>query len=76
MVAVGVLGIAVPYGLEFSALRRLGVKTYSILLSLDPAIAGLTGLLLLGQRLSLAETLGIGLVMVASTGAIASHSAS
>jgi inner membrane transporter RhtA len=75
VLAVGVLGIAVPYGLEFSALRRLGVRTYSILLSLDPAIAGLVGLLLLGQRLSFAEVLGIGLVMVATTGAVASQSA-
>jgi inner membrane transporter RhtA len=50
--AVGVLGIALPYALEFDALRRVGVKTYSILLSLDPAVAGLAGLFLLGQHLS------------------------
>jgi inner membrane transporter RhtA len=69
--AVGVLGIGLPYALEFNALRRMGVKTYSILLSLDPAIAGLAGLLLLAQHLTLPEILGIGLVMVASTGAVA-----
>jgi inner membrane transporter RhtA len=74
--AVGVLGIAVPYALEFNALRRVGVKTYSILLSLDPAIAGLAGLLLLGQQLNPAELLGIGLVMAASAGTVASHPAS
>lgn len=71
---VGALGVALPYALEFSALRRVGVKTYGILLSLDPAIAALAGLLLLGQQLSFAELLGIGLVMAASTGAIASNS--
>ena len=74
--AVGVLGIAIPYALEFNALRRVGVKTYSILLSLDPAIAGLAGLLLLGQHLDLGELLGIGLVMAASAGAVATHPAS
>jgi inner membrane transporter RhtA len=68
--AVGVLGIALPYGLELNALRRVGVKTYSILLSLDPAIAGLAGLLLLGQHLGLAELSGIGLVVAASAGAV------
>jgi inner membrane transporter RhtA len=71
--AVGVLGIGLPYALEFNALRRMGVKTYSILLSLDPAIAGLAGLLLLGQHLTHPEIVGIGLVMVASTGAVATQ---
>jgi inner membrane transporter RhtA len=69
--AVGILGIAIPYALEFSALRRVGVKTYGILLSLDPAVAALAGLLLLGQRLETAELLGIALVMAASAGVIA-----
>jgi inner membrane transporter RhtA len=68
---VGVLGIAVPYALEFNALRRVGVKTYSILLSLDPAVAGLAGLLLLGQHLDVAEMIGMALVMAASAGATA-----
>ena len=68
---VGVLGIAIPYGLEFSALRRVGVRTYSILLSLDPAFAALAGLLLLGQHLDLVELAGIALVMAASIAAIA-----
>lgn len=68
--AVGVLGIGLPYALEFNALRRMGVKTYSILLSLDPAVAGLAGLLLLGQHLSSPELLGIALVMAASAGAV------
>jgi inner membrane transporter RhtA len=68
---VGVLGIAIPYALEFTALRRVGVKTYGILLSLDPAVAGLAGLLLLGQRLDTAEMIGMALVMAASIGASA-----
>jgi inner membrane transporter RhtA len=71
--AVGVLGIALPYALELNALRRVGVKTYSILLSLDPAIAGLAGLLLLGQHLNPAELCGIGLVVAASAGAVAAR---
>ena len=68
---VDVLGIAIPYALEFNALQRVGVKTYGILLSLDPAVAGLAGLLLLGQRLDIAEMIGMALVMAASIGATA-----
>jgi inner membrane transporter RhtA len=71
--AVGVLGIALPYALEFTALRRVGVKTYGILLSLDPAVAGAAGLLLLGQHLDSAELLGMGSVMLASAGAVATR---
>ena len=71
--AVGILGIAIPYALEFSALRRVGVKTYGILLSLDPVVAALAGLLLLGQRLETAEVIGIALVMSASVGVIATE---
>jgi inner membrane transporter RhtA len=73
--AVGLLGIALPYALEFDALRRVGVKTYSILLSIDPAIAGLAGLVLLGQHLSPSEIVGIALVMAASMGAVVSRPA-
>jgi inner membrane transporter RhtA len=69
--AVGVLAIALPYALEFTALRRVGVKTYSILLSLDPAIAAVVALVILGQHLSLPEFGGIGLVVSASAGAVA-----
>jgi inner membrane transporter RhtA len=71
--AVGLLGIGLPYALEFNALRQVGVKTYSVLLGLDPAIAGLAGLLLLGQHLDAPELLGIGLVMAASAGAVATQ---
>lgn len=67
---VGALGIAVPYALELTALRRVGVKTYGILLSLDPAIAALVGLVALGQHLDGGEYLGIALVMAASAGSL------
>lgn len=70
---VGILGIVVPYALEFTALRRLAVKTFSILLSLDPVIAALAGLLFLGQRLSLSEIAGIAFVVAASAGAVSTH---
>jgi inner membrane transporter RhtA len=71
--AVGVLGIAIPYALEFSALRRVGTRTYSILLSLDPAIAALAGLLFLGQQLDASGMLGMALVIGAGSGSVATR---
>jgi inner membrane transporter RhtA len=72
--AVGVLGIALPYALEYAAIRLVSVKAFSVLLSLDPAIAALAGLAWLGQTLAPAELLGIGLVVAASAGVMGSRS--
>jgi inner membrane transporter RhtA len=68
--AVAVLSSAIPYGLELISLRRLPAATFSILLSLAPAIAALAGLVVLGQHLTLLGSVGIGCVVVASMGAV------
>lgn len=66
---VAVLSSAVPFSLEFAALRRLSSQVFGILMSLEPAMGAAAGYLFLGQRLSLRDLIGIGLVMVASAGA-------
>jgi inner membrane transporter RhtA len=68
--AVAVLSSAVPYGLELISLRRLPAATFSILLSLAPAIAALAGFVVLRQHLEPLESFGIGCVVVASAGAV------
>ena len=68
--AVAVLSSAVPYGLELISLRRLPAATFSVLLSLAPAIAALAGFLVLQQHLTLLGSVGIGCVVVASMGAV------
>jgi inner membrane transporter RhtA len=72
--AVGLLGIAMPYALEYTAIRLVSVRAFSVLLSLDPAIAALAGLLWLGQTLAPTEVLGIGLVVAASAGVMGGRS--
>jgi inner membrane transporter RhtA len=67
---VAVLSSTIPYGLELIALRRLPAATFSILLSLAPALAALAGLTILGQQLELLDAVAIGLVVVASMGAV------
>jgi inner membrane transporter RhtA len=69
-VAVAILSTAIPYTLEMEALRRIDTGTFGILISLQPAIAALIGLFLLDQSLSATEVLAIGLVVVASIGAL------
>jgi inner membrane transporter RhtA len=64
--AVGVLSSAVPYALEFLALRRLPAATFGILMSLEPAVAATAGWLVLGEGLRPVQVAGIVLVCVAS----------
>jgi inner membrane transporter RhtA len=66
---VAILSSAVPFSLEFAALRRLSSQVFGILMSLEPAVGAAAGFLVLGQRLSLRDVVAIGLVMAASVGA-------
>ncbi len=68
---VAVLSSALPYSLEMIALTRLPARTFSILMSLEPAIAALSGLLFLSERLSWNQWLAIGAIICASAGAAA-----
>ncbi|MGI8716118.1 MAG: EamA family transporter [Solirubrobacteraceae bacterium] len=66
-----VLGLLVPlapYMLELAALRRLPTRVFGVLMSLEPGIGALLGLLILSQSLALAGVLAIGLIVSASLG--------
>lgn len=67
--AIGLLSSIIPYSLELETLRRVPAKVFGIWMSLEPAVAALVGLAMLGQSLSLAEWAAIGCVTVASAGA-------
>ncbi|MCW3007498.1 MAG: EamA family transporter, partial [Solirubrobacterales bacterium] len=67
--AVGLLSSAIPYSLETEALRRIPRHVFSVLMSLEPAVAALAGFLVLGQDLVPREIVAIGLVVAASAGA-------
>ncbi|HWF72712.1 MAG TPA: EamA family transporter [Solirubrobacteraceae bacterium] len=67
--AVGMLSSAIPYSFELEALRRIAVNVFGVLMSLEPAMAALAGLIVLGQGLSARALIGIALVVAASAGA-------
>ena len=67
--AVGMLSSAIPYSFEMEALRRIAAAVFGVLMSLEPAVAALAGLVVLHQGLSGRALLGIGLVIAASVGA-------
>jgi inner membrane transporter RhtA len=68
-VALAILSSALPFSLEMHALAALPGRTFSILMSLEPAVAALCGLVFLGERLTTSQWLAVGLVIAASVGA-------
>jgi len=67
--AVGLLSTAIPYTVETEALRRIPRHVFSVLMSLEPAVAALAGFVIAGQDLHGREIVAIGLVVIASAGA-------
>lgn len=68
--AIGVLSTTVPYVAEMEALRRLPNAVFGVLMSLEPAVAAAIGFIALSQDLSAREVVAIGLVVIASAGAL------
>jgi inner membrane transporter RhtA len=64
--AIAVMSSVLPYSLELIALRRLAAHVFGILLSLEPAVAALAGLFVLGQQLSPPQLAGMTCVIAAS----------
>jgi inner membrane transporter RhtA len=69
--AVALASSVIPYSLELEALRRVPARVFGILMSLEPAVAALAGLVVLSQDLGARDWLAIALVVVASAGAAA-----
>lgn len=65
---VALLSSVVPYSLELVALRRLKAATFGLLMSLEPALAALAGVIVLGEGLHWRTALAMTLVIAASAG--------
>ncbi len=66
---IGVLSSVIPYRLELEALRRVPAATFGIWMSLEPAVAALVGVVLLGETLVARQWLAIAAVIAACAGA-------
>lgn len=65
---VALVSSALPISLEMVALKRLPPQAFGIMSSMEPAVAALLALVLLGEQLDLVQSLAIGLIMAASMG--------
>lgn len=67
-IGVAILSCAVPYSFEMVALKRLPTRTFSLMMSLEPAIAAAAGFVFLGERLTATQVVAIVLIILASAG--------
>ncbi|MCI2419882.1 EamA family transporter [Saccharopolyspora sp. K220] len=67
---VALMSSVVPYSLELEALRRMPPRVFGVLMSLEPAVAALAGLLVLGEALGAWQWVAIACVVVASVGSV------
>jgi len=65
---VAILSTALPYSLEMVALTRLPTRTFGTLMSMEPGLAALSGMLFLGEHLSLVQWLALLSIIAASVG--------
>jgi inner membrane transporter RhtA len=67
--AVAMLSSVIPYSFELEALRRIATNIFGVLMSIEPGMAALAGFVVVGQKLSGREIVGIAFVVAASIGA-------
>ncbi len=67
--AVGLLSSVIAYRIELEALRRITPRVFGVWMSLEPAVAALVGLVMLGEALAVRQWAAVGCVIVACAGA-------
>jgi inner membrane transporter RhtA len=72
-IGVAVLSSALPYSLEMFALPRIPTRTFGVLMSLNPALGALAGLVLLHESLTLVQWAAIASIVAASAGSAATR---
>jgi inner membrane transporter RhtA len=66
--AIGFFSSALPYSLEMYALKRVPTRSFGILMSLEPAVAALAGMVVLRETLDWTQTAAMAAIIVASLG--------
>lgn len=65
---IAILSTALPYSLEMIALTRMPTRTFGTLMSMEPALAAVSGMLFLNETLSLVQWLALLSIIAASMG--------
>ena len=73
-VVVAIGSSALPYCLDMVAMRGMPPRTFGVLLSAEPAVGALAGLIFLHEHLTGGQWLAIAAIVAASAGAVATTS--
>lgn len=68
-IGVGILSTALPFSLEMIALTKIPARTFGTLMSLEPVVAAFSGMLIIGERLTVQQWSAVLAIMIASVGA-------
>lgn len=66
----GILSSAIPFAIDMFALRRIARPLFGLLMSVNPALAALAGLVVLGQQLTVPQWIALALISLASAVAL------
>lgn len=66
--AIALFSSAIPYSLEMKAMRDIPAKTWGILMSLEPVVATIIGMIFLQETLSPIQWAAIACIVIASAG--------
>ncbi|KNC94769.1 threonine/homoserine exporter RhtA [Trabulsiella odontotermitis] len=66
--AIAVLSTALPYSLEMIALTRLPTRTFGTLMSMEPALAAISGMIFLNETLTFTQWMALLAIVTASMG--------
>ena len=66
--AVGVFSSAIPYTLEMQAMRNMPKQTFSIMMSMEPAIAAIAAFIIIDEALTVSQWSAVALVVIATAG--------
>jgi inner membrane transporter RhtA len=69
--AAGVLSSAVPFLVDLLTLRRVPAQFFGVFMSVNPVLAALVGLVVLGQRLAIVDWTAILVIVTANAVAVA-----
>ena len=72
-IGVAILSSALPYSLEMYAMPRIPTRTFGVLMSLNPALGAVSGLIFLGEMLTPVQWAAIASIVAASAGSAATR---
>ncbi len=68
MLIISVMSIVLGFGAELLAFRRVKPSVAGVMMSLDPALAFMIGVILLSEQITPLDVLGLGLIVAAGVG--------